>query len=84
MGGVDRFGFHRGLLVDEQVGVSGAGPSFVPVGEPFEDQLVRQVVQGPGASGDGGRWETGPLSVGAHMVPSVIRPAGSAGPGKEY
>jgi hypothetical protein len=36
-----------------RLGVGGAGPAGSPVAEPVEDHLAGEVVQRPGAAGDG-------------------------------
>src|SRR6266702_1054221 len=51
----DRPGGHGGLLVDDQVGVGGAGPAVAAVLEPGQEQVSGQVIERSGVAGEGER-----------------------------
>ena len=52
-GGADRPGAQCAVLADQQVGVGGVRPAGAPVIQPLGQQPAGEVVQRPGAPGDG-------------------------------
>ncbi|MFI7706076.1 hypothetical protein [Nonomuraea sp. NPDC049480] len=48
----DRIGAQRTQLIDQQVGIGCVRPAGAPVIEPFEQDLMGELVDGAGAAGD--------------------------------